>query len=100
MSPPRTLDPCGSSSGGICPNMASSSSIPLGAGPEGLGPSLDHVLVESCYEDPVPEPSDNHDSEHWRHKKGKYSTPYSIPVQVGPVASGLGPSAKTTTVDH
>jgi len=63
MSPPRTLDPYGSSSGGICPNMASSSRIPLGAGPEGLGP-LDHVLVESCYEDPVPEPSDDHDSEH------------------------------------
>jgi len=64
MSPPCTLDPCGSRSGGICPNMASFSRIPLGAGLEGLGPSSDHVLVESCYEDPVPEPSDDHDSEH------------------------------------
>jgi len=44
--------------------MASFSRIPLGAGLEGLGPSSDHVLVESCYEDPVPEPSDDHDSEH------------------------------------
>jgi hypothetical protein len=35
-----------------------------------------------------------------RHKKGKYSTPDSIPVQVGSTASGLGPSAKTTAVDH
>ena len=35
-----------------------------------------------------------------RHKKGKYSIPDSIPVQVGSTASGLGPSAKTTAVDH
>jgi hypothetical protein len=34
------------------------------------------------------------------HKKGKYSTPDSIPVQVGPTASRLGPSAETAAVDH
>jgi len=62
VSPLRTLDPRGSSSGGICPNVACFSRIPLGAGPEGLGPSSDHVLVESCSEDLVPKPSDDHKS--------------------------------------
>jgi hypothetical protein len=62
VSPSRTLDPRGSSSGGICPNVASFCRIPLGAGPEGLGPSSDHVLVESCSDNPVPEPSDDYDS--------------------------------------
>ncbi|KAL3583869.1 hypothetical protein D5086_014930 [Populus alba] len=74
MSPSRTLDLRCSSSGGIFPNMASSSRIPLGADPKGLGPSSDHLLVESCSEDHVPEPS--------------------------PAASGLGPSAEIAIMDH
>lgn len=65
MSPSGTLDPRGSSSGGIFPNVASSSRIPLGADPKGLGPSSNHVLVESCLEDHVPEPSDHHNSKHY-----------------------------------
>ncbi|KAJ6916544.1 hypothetical protein NC652_019064 [Populus alba x Populus x berolinensis] len=65
MSPSRTLDLRCSSSGGIFPNMASSSHIPLGADLKGLGPSSDHLLVESCSKDHVPKPSDHHNSKHY-----------------------------------
>nr|TKR99843.1 hypothetical protein D5086_0000189470 [Populus alba] len=34
------------------------------------------------------------------HKKGKYYTPNSIFMQVGPAASGLGPSAEIAIMDH
>jgi hypothetical protein len=63
--PPRALDPYGSSSEGLCPNVASTSQIPPSAAPDGSGPSnSDPVLVESCSDDHVFEPSDGHDFEH------------------------------------
>jgi len=60
--PSRALDPYSSSSEGLCPNMASISRIPPGVAPDGSDPSNpDPVLVESCSDDHVFEPSDGHD---------------------------------------
>lgn len=65
MPPPQAFDPYGSSSEGLCPNVASTSRIPPGATPNGSGPSNPNpVLVESCSDDHVFKPSDGHDFEH------------------------------------
>ncbi|KAJ6907741.1 hypothetical protein NC651_018240 [Populus alba x Populus x berolinensis] len=147
MSPSRTLDPRGSSSGGICPNVASSIRIPLGADPKGLGPSSDHSPLtlqpsmvsaflgvaspndenpQDCNEGTVgvsaspngpswvlhASPSGPSWVLHLNHVPSpSTSLPHGtletfenyvlyVMLQVGPTASGLGPSVEIAIMDH
>jgi len=66
-SPSQAPNPRGSGSGGVYPNVASTSRIPLGVALDRSSPSdPDPILVESCFDDEalVSGPSGSHDFKH------------------------------------